>query len=90
MREFINWFALLLAIALTIYGIVGLQSGQVSVTSYAFNEKPSNVGGKKALVLSIAWIIVGLLGTVAFGGHLLGIAAVAPIYDVFMGLIKSD
>lgn len=89
LQDFINWFALLLAVALTGYGIVGLATGQVTASSYAFLTKESFVGNK-AKILSIAWVVVGLFGTAVFGGHLLGIQVVSPLYDFCMSLLSSN
>ncbi len=88
MQTFINWFALLLSIAFCIYGVIGWQSGSVKASSYALNTT-STYSGKKAVALSIVWIVVGLLGTAAFGGHILGIKALAPLYQIFDDIIKS-
>jgi hypothetical protein len=89
LQDIINWFALILAVALTVIGIIGFKTGQVTAASYAFMNK-EHVSGTKARVLSIAWIVFGLLGTAIFGGHLLGITAVAPLYDLCMSLLKSN
>lgn len=89
METFMTWFALALCVGLLLYGIAGLQTGKVEAMSYAMFTK-SNYTGKKAKWLSIAWIIFGGLGTIAFGGHLLGIKWLAPLYDVAKSIMDSN
>jgi hypothetical protein len=79
---------LVLSIVLTLYGVMGLQTGEVTGQSMAFYTKQTYTG-KKASMLSIAWIVCGLLGTVAFGGHLAGFRPAAPLYNFFMDMLKS-
>lgn len=77
-----------LVLTMTLYGIMGLQTGEVTGQSMAFYTKQTYTG-KKASMLSIAWILYGLLGTVAFGGHLAGLRPAAPLYNFFMDMLKS-
>lgn len=82
-------FALALCGGLLMYGVAGLQSGKVEASSYALFTKKEYTGSS-AKWLSIAWIIVGGLGTVAFAGHLLGIKWLAPLYDAAKSILNSN
>lgn len=89
LQNAINWMGLLLSVGLTIYGAVGLKSGKVTASSYALNTE-STYTGKKAVFLAVCWLLLGLVGTTAFAGHMLGIKQVAPLYDFVEDLLKSD
>ncbi len=84
----LNWLGLALSVALMIYGIVGLQTGSVKASSYAFLNDEKNYTGTKAKVLAIAWIVFGLLGTLAYGGFLLKIKALIPLHDFVFQVMK--
>lgn len=85
----LNWLALLLSVGLFMYGVSGFLSGKVKASSYAFMTE-STYTGTKAKLLAVAWVIFGTIGIIAFGGHLLGIQAVAPLYDVATSFLNSD
>lgn len=75
-----NIVGLLIAIGFIAYGIAGVVSGKATGSSMAFYTK-KEYSGTGARVLASVWILLGLILLAAFGGHMLGIAAVAPLYD---------
>ncbi len=90
-KGILNWLGLGLSVALTIYGVIGLRTGSVKASSYAFLNNEKKYTGTQAKVLSISWIVFGVLGTVAFGGFLLKIKELMPFHDfVFQMLSVRD
>lgn len=88
LRAVINYLGLFLSIALMIYGIVGLQTGQVSA-KHDWELKAKPYTGTYARVLSISWIVVGTIGMVAFGGYLLGIKEVVGLHEFVINLLDN-
>ena len=70
-----NIFGLLFSVGFLACGALGILRGRVSI----WNAKAAS--GPGAIGLSIIWILVGILGTVAFGGAMLGIKEVMPLYN---------
>ena len=87
-KGILNWLGLALSVALTIYGIVGFQTGTVKASNYAFLNVEKKYSGTQAKILSISWIVFGLLGTVAFGGFLLKIQALMPFHDFVFQMLS--
>jgi len=81
LKGILNWLGLLVSVALTIYGIVGIRTGTVKASSYAFLNDEKKYSGTQAKILSFSWIAFGLLGALAFGGFLLKIQALMPLHD---------
>ncbi len=77
----LNWLGLALSLGLTGYGVVGLRSGTVKASSYAFLNDEKTFSGTRAKILSTSWIVFGLLGTLAFGGFIMKIQALTPLHD---------
>lgn len=89
MQISIDLFALVLAVVLTGYGVIGLTTGRVTASSYALGTK-SAVTGNKALILATLWTLFGLIGTLVFGGHMLGVKQIDPLYDFVVSMLKSN
>jgi len=88
-KAILNWLGLGLSLALTIYGIVGLRTGSVKASSYAFLNDEKKYSGTGAKILSISWIVFGLLGTAAYGGFLLKIKELMPLHDFVFQMMGS-
>ncbi|CAN5682300.1 hypothetical protein BH10CYA1_BH10CYA1_03250 [soil metagenome] len=89
LKAILNWLGLALSIALTIYGIVGLRTGSVKASSYAFLNDEKKYSGTQAKILSIGWVLFGLLGMVAFGGFLLKIKELMPLHDFVFQVLAN-
>ncbi|MBS1955219.1 MAG: hypothetical protein JST89_13615 [Cyanobacteria bacterium SZAS-4] len=85
----LNWLGLALSLGLTGYGVVGISSGTVKASSYAFMNDEKTFSGTRAKLLSISWIVFGLLGTVAFGGFIMKIKALTPLHDFVFQMMGS-